>query len=61
VKSYIFNSKLLILNNFVIKNTKFMKKNKYMKIYPAFRPGRQDPLNDGRAVLELHLRPDGLA
>jgi hypothetical protein len=50
-----------MLNNFVIKNTKFIKKNKYMKIYPGFRLGRQDPLNDGRAMLELRLRPDGLA
>jgi hypothetical protein len=32
-----------------------------MKIYPGFRLGRQDPLNDGRAMLELRLRPDRLA
>jgi hypothetical protein len=38
VKPYILNSNLMTLNKFLIKNTKYMKINRYMKIYLGFRP-----------------------
>jgi hypothetical protein len=46
----------MISNTFVIKNIKFMGKNKYMKIYQGFGPTRH-----GRVGIGLCLRSDGPA
>jgi hypothetical protein len=39
MKSYIFSSNLMILNIFNLKHTIYGK-NKYMKVYSGFEPGR---------------------